>query len=69
MSNYFEVETADVAIERTRNYIKFQIHQTEQELASMPEGLQPICYAHLHEYRKNLMTELYELNRVHRQSR
>lgn len=69
MQNHFDALTEEqIAVERTRNYIKFQIHQTEEMLGGYSSSDLKICYAHLLERKKVLLNELHELNRSHRRN-
>lgn len=54
---------ADISeVERTVNYIKFQISQANEQLAPFANIDKPkICYAHLLDWKKKLQSELYEL--------
>lgn len=52
-------------VERTANYIQFQISQAEELLAPFANSDKPkICYAHLLEWKKTLQTELHELRKA-----
>lgn len=57
-------------IERTVNYIKFQISQADEQLAPYANSDKPkICYAHLLEWRKQLKSELDEIRQAQQKAR
>lgn len=66
MQQFNTLTEEQMQIERTKNYIKFQIWTTEQQLMEFSSDAAPICFAHLLEYKKNLLAELNEMNKSRR---
>ncbi|AQW88966.1 hypothetical protein pEaSNUABM50_00449 [Erwinia phage pEa_SNUABM_50] len=57
-------------VERTVNYIKFQISQADEQLAPFANSDKPkICYAHLLDWKKQLQSELYEIRQAQQKAR
>lgn len=57
-------------VDRTVNYIQFQISQADELLAPFANSDKPkICYAHLLEWKKTLQTELHEIRKAQNKTR
>lgn len=57
-------------VERTVNYIQFQISQADALLAPFANSdKSKICYAHLLDWKKSLQTELHELRKAQQKAR
>ena len=57
---------ADISdVERTMNYIQFQLSQADAELATFAgTDAKKICYVHLLAWKQELQTELHELRKA-----
>lgn len=57
-------------VERTMNYIKFQISTAEKAIDELvAQAKHTSCYAHLLDWRRKLMNELYELRRANKRQK
>jgi superfamily II RNA helicase len=57
-------------VDRTVNYIQFQISQADELLAPFANSDKPkICYAHLLEWKKTLQSELHEIRKAQNKAR
>ena len=57
-------------VERTANYIQFQISQADEQLAPFANSdKSKICYAHLLDWKRSLQNELHELRKTQQKAR
>lgn len=57
-------------VERTINYIKFQLEQVDEQLKPFANTDKlKICYVHLLDWKKSLQTELHEIYKSQQKAR